>query len=140
ARKRSKSHWSSRLRRVKRGGVAERNITELKGTSPRGTLRIKCKTTGARMADKPRMYHGERKLIAHLLEPERLFGQAGARGASALSGDRRARARAAGRSSRARIRCPGPRTTAGSGRRGWRNASGTAPWHSPDRYRARAPT
>ena len=34
ARRRSRSRWSSRLRRVSRGGDGERNISELNGTSP----------------------------------------------------------------------------------------------------------
>ena len=41
ARKRSKSKWSSRLRRVSRGGEGDRNISELNGTSPRGDRRIR---------------------------------------------------------------------------------------------------
>ena len=41
ARKSSRSKWSSRLRRVSRGGVGDRNISELNGTSPRGDRRIK---------------------------------------------------------------------------------------------------
>jgi len=35
------STWSSRLRRVSRGGVGVRNINELNGTSPRGERRIR---------------------------------------------------------------------------------------------------
>ena len=41
ARSSSSSKWSSRLRRVRRGGVGVRNISELNGTSPRGDRRIR---------------------------------------------------------------------------------------------------
>ena len=54
ARSKSKSQLSSRLRRVRRGGVGDKNMSELNGTSPLGARRIKWKMTGAARASRPR--------------------------------------------------------------------------------------
>ena len=50
---RSKSQLSSRLRRVSRGGVGVRNMSELNGTSPLGARRIRWNTIGAATAASP---------------------------------------------------------------------------------------
>ncbi|MFO0952788.1 MAG: hypothetical protein U0835_16890 [Isosphaeraceae bacterium] len=54
ARSNSRRIWSSRLRRVSRGGVGERNIKELNGTSLFGVRRIRWKRIGPATASSPR--------------------------------------------------------------------------------------
>jgi len=54
ARRMSRRTWSSRLRFESRGGVGERNISELNGTSLRGARRIRWNTIGAATARSPR--------------------------------------------------------------------------------------
>ena len=52
---RRRNQLSRRLRRVSRGGDGERNISELKGTSPRVVRRIRWNRIGAATASAPRM-------------------------------------------------------------------------------------
>jgi hypothetical protein len=55
ARRSRRNHWSRRFRRVRRGGVGERNIKELNGTSPLVVRRIRWNRMGAATVRAPRI-------------------------------------------------------------------------------------
>ncbi len=63
-RKISKKMFSSRLRRVSRGGVGCRNMSELKMVFSREVRRMRWKMMGAAMAAAPTRNNGARKLMS----------------------------------------------------------------------------